>query len=336
LVRPDFKSLTDAALLQGSTVPGETPHTTFLVVDFGLCYDTHGDIAPQLIEIQGFPSLYFYQDLCAQLYRKHFEIPEHFSHLFNDLDSESYNSLLKRIILGNSKPENVVLLEIEPHKQNTQVDFWATRNALGIKVACLTELRIDGRDVHYLDESGRKIQVERIYNRIIFDELDKRNDLRFEFQFDKEYNIEWVGHPNWFFRISKHTLPLFKSKFVPETFFLNEFPHTLDELSNYVLKPLYSFSGQGVIINPKREDVESINEHQKRHFILQKKVKYAPVIETQDENAKVEIRMMLLWEDGAPKPTIITNLARLSKGEMVGVRYNKGKTWVGGTVGFFE
>jgi hypothetical protein len=45
--------------------------------------------------------------------------------------------------------------------------------------------------------------------------------------------------------------------------------------------------------------------------------------------------MLMLWEKDAPRPVIVNNLARLSKGEMVGVRYNKGKDWVGGSVGFF-
>jgi hypothetical protein len=336
LSQPAIKELTQSALISGSEVPGETDHSTFLVIDFGICEDESGNIIPQLIEIQGFPSLYCYQDLCANLYRKHFDIPSNLVHLFNGLDSESYNEKLRKTIIADSKPENVILLEIEPHKQNTQVDFWATQRALGLKVACLTELKTEGRDVYYVNHDGKKIQVERIYNRIIFDDLEKRQDLKTEFDFRKEYDIHWVGHPNWFFRISKHTLPLFKSKYVPETFFLNKFPYDLNDLSSYVLKPLYSFSGQGVIINPARKDVEDIPEDQHPNFILQKKVHYLPVIETPDENAKTEIRMMLLWEDGAVKPEVITNLARLSKGEMVGVRYNKGKSWVGGTVGFFE
>ncbi|MCU0346691.1 MAG: hypothetical protein MUC59_07095 [Saprospiraceae bacterium] len=336
LVRPDFKALSEETILPGCYVPGETAHSTFLCIDFGICVDEAGHISPQLIEIQGFPSLFFYQDLCARAYRKHFDIPENLHHLFGGLTSEGYVEQMRRVIVGNSKPENVILLEVEPHKQNTQVDFWATERALGIKVKCLTDLKVEGKDVFYLDENGRKVAVERIYNRVIFDELQKRTDLKREFFFENEYNIQWVGHPHWFARISKHTLPLFKSEFVPKSTYLSDLNGIPDDLETYVLKPLYSFSGQGVIIHPKAADIEAIPDAERKNFILQKKVAYAPVIETLDDPAKVEIRMMLVWEDGAARPKIITNLVRLSKGEMVGVRYNMGKTWVGGGVGFFE
>lgn len=336
LCRPDFKALSQETILPGCFVPGETEHSTFLVIDFGICVDAMGHISPQLIEIQGFPSLFFYQDLCARAYRAHFDIPENLQHLFGGLTAETYVEKMRRVIVGDSKPENVILLEVEPHKQNTQVDFWATEQALGIKVKCLTDLKTEGRDVFYLDESGRKVPVERIYNRVIFDELQKRIDLQREFFFENEYNIRWVGHPHWFARISKHTLPLFDSEFVPKSFYVNELSGVPDDLDRYVLKPLYSFSGQGVIIHPTAADIEAIPGHERKNFILQQKVAYAPIIETLDEPAKVEIRMMLAWEDGAARPEVITNLVRLSKGEMVGVRYNLGKTWVGGSVGFFE
>jgi hypothetical protein len=336
LVRPDFKALSEETILPGCVVPGETPHTTFLVIDFGICQDSEGNISPQLIEIQGFPSLFFYQDLCARAYRKHFDIPDDLQHLFGGLDSEQYRERMRRIIVGDSKPENVVLLEVLPHKQNTQVDFWATERALGIKVKCLTDLKVDGRDVYYLNENGQKVAVERIYNRVIFDELQKRTDLDREFFFENEYNVQWVGHPHWFARISKHTLPLFKSEFVPKSTYLSDLDGIPEDLDSYVLKPLYSFSGQGVIIHPTPAHIEAIPVAERKNFIIQKKVAYAPVIETLDEPAKAEIRMMMVWEDGAARPELITNLVRLSKGEMVGVRYNLGKTWVGGSVGFFE
>jgi hypothetical protein len=336
LCKPDFKQLSQNAILAENFVPGETEHTTFLVIDFGICQDANGNLSPQLIEIQGFPSLFVYQDLCARAYRKHFDIPENLVHLFGGLTPETYIEKLRRVIVGSSKPENVVLLEVEPHKQNTQVDFWATERALGIKVKCLTELKTEGKDVYYYDENGRKVAVERIYNRVIFDELVKRTDLKREFYFEKEYNVQWVGHPHWFFRISKHTLPLFNSKFVPKSFYLNDLPEILEDLDQYVLKPLYSFSGQGVIIHPTLQDIQAIPEGERKNFILQQKVAYAPVIQTLDDPAKAELRLMMIWKDGKPKPELITNLVRLSKGEMVGVRYNKGRTWVGGSVGFFE
>ncbi len=336
LCKPDFKKLSQDTIFPECFVPGETEKSTFMCVDFGICSDEEDNLSPQLIEIQGFPSLYFYQNLCARAYRHHFDIPENLNHLFGGYNSGSYREKLASIIVGNSKPENVVLLEIEPHKQNTQIDFWATERALGIRVKCLSDLKTEGRDVFYLNENGHKVTVERIYNRIIFDELQKRNDLPREFDFQKEYNIQWVGHPHWFSRISKHTLPLFDSRFVPKSFYLDTLVEIPEDLDRFVLKPLYSFSGQGVIIHPTAAHIEAIPAEQRKNFILQQKVNYAPVIETPDEKAKVEVRMMLVWEDDKLRPEVITNLVRLSKGEMVGVRYNMGKTWVGGGVGFFE
>jgi hypothetical protein len=334
--QPDFRARSEAALPAHLRVPNEDPHTVFLQLDFGICRDAKGNFTPQLIEMQGFPSLYFFQHLLAESYRKHFEIPADFHHLFGGLDKNGYIELLRQVIVGDSKPENVILLEVEPEKQNTRIDFWGSQKYLGIKVLCLSKLKREGRDLYYLDENGRKIGVERIYNRIIFDELEKRADLPREWDMTTEVNARWVGHPNWFFRISKHTLPFLNSDFVPKTLFVNELEEIPGDLENWVLKPLFSFSGQGVKINIAREDVESVDDPS--NFILQRKVEYVAGVETPNphEPSKCEIRMMLLWDKNWERPRLVNNLIRMSKGEMVGVRYNVGKDWVGASVGFFE
>lgn len=333
IARKDFKERSERALLTGQTVPAETDHPTFLQFDFGICKDEHGGYLPQLIEAQGFPSLYFFQDALADAYRQHYDIPAHFTHLFDGLDSESYVERLRKTIVGDSQPENVILLEVEPEKQVTEIDFIATERAIGVRPICISKLIKEGLDLYY-EKDGRKIPVEKIYNRVIFDELIKRDDLPRQFYLTQEANVQWVGHPNWFFRISKHTLPLLNSRYVPKSFYLNELDSVPADLENYVLKPLFSFAGTGVIINLNRYDVDSIQDAE--NYILQKKVAYAPVIDTPTGPAKCEIRVMLLWEPGAERPHIINNLIRLSKGEMVGVRYNKDKDWVGGSVGFFD
>jgi len=225
-------------------------------------------------------------------------------------------------------------LEVEPHKQTTKIDFYEASRRLGIPVKCVSELKKEGRDVFYLNAKGEKIQVHKIFNRVIFDELVNYKDLPREFRFTEEANVEWAGHPNWFFRISKHTLPFLKSQYVPETRFLNEVEETPTDLHNYVLKPLYSFAGTGVIVNLNRFDIESISDPE--NYILQRKVEYAPIVKTPSEPAKCEVRMLMIWEKGEPRPRIINNLARLTKGEMVGVKYNKNKDWVGASVAFFE
>ena len=333
IVRPDFKELSRGALLAGQEVPGETPHTTFLQMDFGICLEKNGELKPQLIEVQGFPSLYFYQDMAARAYRKFYDIPDNFSHLFGGLDSEQYLEMLRRVILGDHNPENVILLEVEPEKQTTAIDFIAGKHMIGLEPVCVSQLKVHGREVFY-EKEGRLIQVEKIYNRVIFDELIKRDDLPREFYFTEGHDVEFIGHPNWFFRISKHTLPLLDSQYVPKSYFLNEVENIPEDLHNYVLKPLYSFAGTGVIINLNRHDIEAISDPE--NYILQRKVEYAPVILTPNEPAKCEIRMLMLWEQGWERPLIVNNLARISKGLMVGVRYNKDKDWVGGSVGFFE
>jgi uncharacterized protein (UPF0248 family) len=333
ICRPDYKEISQGALSEEFTVPNEDDHTLFLQMDFGVCQEPDGTLMPKLIEVQGFPSLYFYQDLCARAYRKHFPIPDHYNHLFDGLDSEEYLDILKKAILRDEKPENVILLEIEPQFQVTEIDFRAASAMTGMKTLCLSDLKVDGRDVYYI-ENGRKIPVHRIYNRVIFDELVGRKDLPRQFQFMNEYNIEWAGHPNWFFRISKYTLPFLDSQYVPKTWFLDKLDAYPEDLTKYVLKPLFSFSGSGVIFNVTKAHLDNIEDRKK--FILQEKVAYSPVIKTLDIPSKCEIRMLMVWDKGDEKPRNINNLARLSKGEMIGVRFNKDKTWVGGSVAYFE
>jgi hypothetical protein len=336
LVQPDFKARSAAAIPAHLKVPNEDEHTVFLQLDFGICDGPDGRLIPQLIEMQGFPSLYFFQLMLANAYKKHFDIPPHLNYLFNGLTDETYTGLLRETIVGNSKPENVILLEIEPEKQNTRIDFWGSEHHLGIKTLCLSKVKKEGRDLYYFDEQGRRVGIERIYNRIIFDELEKRNDLPREWDMFSEVNAEWVGHPNWFFRISKYTLPFLNTPFVPKTLFVNELKEIPTDLENWVLKPLFSFSGQGVKINIAKSDVENVDDPS--NYILQRKVHYMPGIQTDrpDEPSKCEIRMMLLWAKGWDRPKLVNNLVRMSKGEMVGVRYNAGKDWVGASVAFFE
>lgn len=335
ILRPDFKNLTEPSLSDTNRVPNEDAHTTFLQMDFGLCEGPGGEITPKLIEVQGFPSLYFYQHFVAGLYRKHFEIPDSVNHLFNGYTPESYVQLLKDIIVGDEDPNEVVLIDIEPFKQNTQIDFHATRKVLGIKVACVTDLYKKGNRLYYTDDAGKEIRVKRIYNRVIFDELIGRKDLDLKFSFTDDLDLKWVGHPNWFFRISKYTMPYIKTEYMPKTLFLDQVTHIPEDLENYVLKPLYSFSGSGVVFHVKPEDIKAVKDPSQ--FILQEKVKYVPVVKTNDNDAvKVEVRIMLIWPDDSPVPIIVNNLARLSKGEMIGVKFNKDKTWVGGSVGFYE
>jgi glutathionylspermidine synthase len=284
--------------------------------------------------MQGFPTMYAFQAFFPDLFRKYFDIPENFSHYFNGLNTETYLELFREIVVGNCNPEEVILLEVKPHEQKTLIDFLMTKDALGIELVCITELKVENGNLFYRKD-GRLIQVKRIYNRIIFDELHaQRSSLGDIVDLTQPLNVEWIPHPNWFYRISKFTLPFIRHPFIPETHFLSELKSWPDDLNQYVLKPLFSFAGQGVKIDLTRDDLDAITDSS--NYILQKKVKYADIIETPDGPAKTEIRMMYLWKPGAPRPILVTNLARLSKGKMIGVRYNADKEWVGGTVAFFE
>ncbi len=337
LVKPEFRERTEGAITSDAhLVPNEDAKPLFIQVDFGVCKDAEGQLLPQLIEIQGFPSLYNFQSGLAEAYREIFDIPEDYKTTFGGLDTNQYIALLREAIVAGHDPKHVVLLEVEPEKQSTNIDFYAAAIHLGIKVLDLQDVRRRGDRLFYFDEKGSRVRIKRIYNRVIFDELDQRTDLKLSFKFTDHLDVEWAGHPNWFFRLSKYSLPLFKSKFVPDTNFLSDLTVWPEDLSKYVMKPLFSFAGQGVKINVTREDLDSIAVDRRGDYILQQKVDYAPVIETPDGPAKCEIRMMALWLPEWPRPRVVNNICRLSKGEMVGVRYNKDKTWVGGTVCFFE
>ncbi len=333
IVQPGFKKMTDAAIPSHLNVPGEDDHTTFLAIDFGICKDDDGNISPQLIELQGFSSLYGHQHAMSRAFRRHFDIPAHLNHLFHGMGDLEYEDLLRRTILGDHKAENVVTIDIEPHKQKTWVDFWDTKMMTGVEPVCISELRKEGRDVYY-ERNGRKIPVYRINDRMIFDELERRKDLPIQWDITEEANVEWVSHPNWFFRISKYTMPFLQGKFIPPTFFAHEFDAQKEDISQYILKPLYSFAGAGVKMDVTKEDLERLTNP--AHFLLQKKVKYEPLVETLDVPAKFEVRLMYIWEKNAPRPHLVINLTRLSKGEMIGVNFNKNKDWVGGSVSFME
>lgn len=331
--RDDFKSLTERALELNRKVPNEDHHSTFLAIDFGIC-EENGQIVPKLIEVQGFPSLFNFQNHLSEKFVSHYPFLSKLTPFLNGLNQESYLALIKEVITNNIPTENVILLEIEPEKQNTKIDFYYCKQDIGIPFVCVTELYEKGNQLFYKNDKGEDIQVKRIYNRVIFDELDLRTDLQLNFDFSKSYDVEWAGHPNWFFRISKFILPYLKGKYFIETTLLSDLAEIPNDLENYVLKPLFSFSGSGVIFHVKREDIEAVTE--KDLYILQKKVHYKPIIQSPEGLVKAEVRILAVWPKDDEKPTLVTNLVRLSRGEMIGVKFNKDKDWVGGTVGMFE
>jgi hypothetical protein len=325
---PEFAQHAATAIPPGLEVPDEPAHPNFLVVDFGIC-EEGGRLTPRLIELQAFPSLYGFQFLLLGCMRQAFPaIPRDWTSAFSGLKDESYLSLLREVIVGKSDPENVILLEIEPELQKTRIDFACTESLIGVRPVCLTKIRKRGRQLFY-ERDGAEVRIERIYNRVIFDELRRRPDVIPGFRFQDELDVLWAGHPNWYFRISKHSLPFLKTVHTSPAFFADEFPPE-ELLSDYVLKPLYSFAGLGVDMDPTRETLAALTEP--HAWILQRKVNYAEFVPTVDgHRSKAEIRMMFLWpEDG--EPILVNNLVRMSQGRMMGVDFNKDKTWVGSSI----
>jgi hypothetical protein len=330
---PEFARNAASAIPKGLEVPNEAAHPNFLVVDFAIC-EERNRLAPRLIELQAFPSLFGFQLLLLGCIRKAYPvIPRSWTSSFGGIKDGAYLNLLRRTIIADSAPENVVLLEIEPEKQKTRIDFAATETLLGIRPVCVTKIKKRGRQLFY-DRDRREVRIERIYNRVIFDELTQRPDLNLPFRFQEDLDVTWVGHPNWYFRISKHSLPFLETEHTSPAFFADEFPVS-EKVDNYVLKPLYSFAGHGVEMEPTCEKIAALkNPHE---WILQRKVDYAPFVATiNGQKSKAEIRMMFVWPDNDRDPTLVNNLVRMSQSKMMGVDFNIDKTWVGASIALHE
>jgi hypothetical protein len=329
----DFKQLTEGAIPAHQRVPNEDAHAEFLTFDFAVCRNANGELEPQLIEMQGFPSLYAFQSWLPGIFAQHYPIADTVSPFLEVDNLEEYHAEMRKLILGDENPENVILLELFPEKQKTRIDFALSKKFWGIDAVSLPDVQKRGRQLFY-KKDGREILIKRIYNRIIFDELIRYPDLHTEFNLTDEVDAEWIGHPNWFFRISKYTLPLIKSEFAPASFYLHEVKEYPADLDNYVLKPLFSFAGAGVRLHITAADLDAISD--KENYLLQRKVQYEPVVQSPDGLVKCEIRLLYSWPKQEAQPRLLTGLARLSRGEMIGVDFNKNKDWVGGTTPLFE
>jgi hypothetical protein len=328
---PDYKVASDEAIPDRFRVPNEPEHPLFVQADFGLVRSEDGSLQPKLVEIQGFPSIYALQHALGEAYREVYELDRWtdtpLSHLLDGGTSERYTETLRRAIVGTHAPEEVVLLEINPHEQKTLPDFLLTREMLGIRIASLTDVKREGRKL-FLD--GKPIR--RIYNRVIADELVAKQ-IRPPFDFRDDLDVEWAGHPNWFFRLSKFSLPWFRHACVPGTWFLHELQRLPDDLSRSVLKPLFSFAGQGVVIGPTKEQLDAIPVAERQNYILQEKMDFVPTVETPSGPTKVEIRVMYVHDAG--KLSALTTVIRTGRGKMMGVDFNLHQDWVGASAGFF-
>ncbi len=349
---PEYRAKSDEAVPAEFKVPNEPPHPMFVQVDFGLVRDARRELQPKLVELQAFPSLYAYQGPLAQAYVDVYGLEERTSDLgpqtsgsgpstsgshspelkyfLSGLSAASYRDLLRRAILGRNDPENVILMEIHPQEQKTLPDFLLTEKMLGVRAVDIVDIKKEGPRLYY-ERGGKRVPIRRIYNRTIVDELE-RKQVKLNFDWRDELDVEWAGHPNWYFRISKFSIPYLQHASVPKTWFLDRLEDIPQNLENCALKPLYSFAGLGVVIAPKKEDIAAIPWEKRPYYILQERMHFEPVIDTPYGGTKAEVRVMYIWlEELTPVLTII----RMGRGLMMGVDHNKNMEWVGASAGLW-
>ncbi len=341
---PEYLAPSEASIPARFRVPNEPHHPMFIQVDFGLVRDSAGGLQPEskpdletkleielgkqlqpkLVELQAFPSLYAYQPVLAQTYIDVFGLDPKLRYFLSGLDSTAYRRLLQDAIVADHDPAHVVLMEVHPEQQKTRPDFLLTEKLLGIRTVCITKIRKQGRRLFY-EEGGTQVPIERIYNRTIVDELERKG-VTLPFDFRDELDVEWAGHPNWYFRISKYSIPYLKHPSVPRTWFLDQLRDVPTDLDNFVLKPLYSFAGLGVLIAPSRADIDAIPTEKRSQYILQERLNFTPVVDTPYGLTKVELRIMYIWLDHLMP---VMTIARMGRGLMMGVDQNKNMEWVG-------
>jgi hypothetical protein len=334
LSQPEFIHKTTDAIPAYAITKNETPLPECLVIDFAIAENEQKEIVPKLIELQGFPSLFAFELLHDNAFHHAFEIPSNYSPFLNQYNSEQYIAHLKKMVLGGNN-KHTILLEIKPEQQKTKIDFYQTQSLLGLPIVCISEI-FQKEDRLYYHRAGNDVQIERIYNRMVFEEIQQQEtpiQEKWEIIRNTE-GLEWVTHPHHFFRFSKYSIPFLNSISIPYTQFLHNLKEIPSHLDQYILKPLFSFAGQGVIIDLTKDILSEIKDPQ--NWILQEKVHYAPVIETPSGPTKAEIRLFYFWDNTLQKYIATMNLVRLSKGKMVGVNYNKTATWVGGSLAYFE
>ena len=345
LVTPEYQRKSDAAVPAEFNVPNQPPHPMFIQVDFGLVRDAGGELQPKLVELQGFPSLYAYQVALAESYIEVYGLGDglypatsgeqspsarQLQYFLGGLNPNSYRELLGRAIVGTHDPANVILMEIHPQAQKTLPDFLLTEKMLGIPTVDIVGIKKEGGRLYY-ESGGKRIPIRRIYNRTIVDDL-QRKGVELAFDWRDELDVEWAGHPNWYFRMSKFSIPYLNHETVPKTWFLDQLDKIPPDLENYALKPLYSFAGRGVVIAPKKQEITAISVAELHDYILQERMHFEPVIDTPFGPTRAEVRVMYVWVE---KLTPVLTIIRMGRGLMMGVDHNRNMEWVGASASLF-
>lgn len=319
-----YRRLSEEAIPPEYRVPNEPERPLFAVVDFAVVQEGEERLGLRVVEIQGFPSLFGYQYFYARLAREVYRLGEHWGYTLSNLSDEAYWDILRRAILGDHAPEEVVLVDYRPEEQKTRPDFTALQCQLGIEAVDICSLRKRGRYL-YRRRNGQWVPVRRIFNRVVVDELQEYG-VQLPFRWTDDLAVEWAGHPNWYFRMSKFTLPYLRHPLVPYSLRLSD--GIPEDVENYVLKPLFSFAGKGVVLNPTLDHVRSLSEEARRLYLLQERIAYAPCIYTPVGMNTVELRVMLVWLPEWEQPLPVMSLARTGRAAMMGVRYND-MPWAG-------
>jgi hypothetical protein len=330
LSTPERIARMKAAIPAQWDTPGMDALPNFTQVDFAVVRENDRYV-PRLIELQGFPSLTALQVVQRDAWRdalaKMDGLDLDWSCWYSGMDRTSFLELARKTIVGDHDPSEVVLLDIDPPKQKTAPDFAATKLLFGVDAVDPRELKLVGNRLY-----RNSTRIRRIYNRIVFDELIRKS-IQMPFHYRDPLDVEWAPHPNWYWVWSKYSLPFLDHRAVPKATFVSDLKSVPDRLTErYVLKPLFSFAGGGVNVEPTANDLDAIPEEERGQWCVQEKIEYAPALQAPDGGVKVEIRMMFLRPDDNAEPVLAQNLVRLSRGKMLGVDFNKDFTWVGSSL----
>src|ERR1035437_4071464 len=293
---PEYRRASHASVPPQYNVPHDSPRPMFVQVDFGVVRNATGELEPKLVALKAFPSLYGYQAVSACQCIETDELPSDLGIYLSGYEPDSYWKLMRQLIVAGHDPENVILMEIDPQHQKMLPDFLVTQRELGIAIVDILLLKKRGKKLYYA-KGGREVEVRRIYNRCIVDELERKG-VTLPFDLREELDVEWAGHPNWYFRISKFSIPHLKHRCVPKTWFLDKLGELPKDSGNYLLKPLYSFAGFGIRFSRTRADIDAIPTDQRHDYILQERMQFEPVIQTPHGPTQMEIRMMFVWPEG--------------------------------------
>jgi hypothetical protein len=332
-----------SAIPEAFRAADETSRPHFMTVDFGIVRGADGGYSPRLVELQAFPSVFAYQFVLSELYRSVYDLDDSLDYFLGGHTETSFWKLYTRMLLGGFEPENVVLVDVHPQQQKTLPDFLVTADRVGLEIVDIVDLIPEARPGRptklYYAKGKRMVPIHRIYNRAIVDEI-VRAQIHVPFDYREPLDVEWAGHPNWYFHISKFSLPYLDHPAVPPAIFLSDWfagkgrDRLPSDRESLILKPLFSFAGKGIQFAPSDADLAAIPPRQRHEYLLQERVHFEPVIQTPDGPTQAEIRILYLWPDDHDLEPVLS-LVRLGRGMMMGVDHNRDKEWVGASAAFF-